>query len=108
MAHPDLDHGRGDPAVVGCVLEVAVVEVAEARHLAVLATGDRLADDEGRAGSAMVGALAGVLLHAAAEFAEGHEHDVLAAAEPRDIFNECSDMVGGIGPEAGVDVALVY
>src|SRR5690606_34937330 len=54
VLHPALDQRRVDAPVVGGVFEVAVVEVGEARHLAVLPAGDRLADDEGRAGSAVV------------------------------------------------------
>src|SRR5258707_190918 len=63
VAHPRLDHGRVDAAIVGRVLEVPVIEIREARHLAVLPASDRLANHEGRPGGTVIRALAGVFLY---------------------------------------------
>ena len=55
----------------------------------------------------MIRALAGVFLHPPAELAEGHQHHVVGPPEPRHVLDEGRDVIGRVGPQPRVHVALV-
>src|SRR5829696_2200570 len=77
---PPVEQRGVDAAEVGRVLQVTVVEVCQRRVPAVDAALYFAADDEHRAGGAVVGAGGAVLAHATAELAEAHHRDLLAVA----------------------------
>src|SRR5262249_48877316 len=107
VAPPARDDGGGDAAESRGEHHVAVVELGQARHVAIRAARNRSADQEDWRRCAMIGALAGVFLHTPAEFAEYHQHHVLRPAESSYVLHEGRDVVGGVGPQPGVDVALL-
>ena len=89
--------------------EVALVEIlrAEGGVVAVDAAFDGGAEDEHRRGGAVVGAVGGVLLHAAAELGEGHDHGFFVVALGFEVFHESADAVGEGLHEAVVGLFFV-
>src|SRR5438046_1490262 len=79
-AEPLVEERGVDAAEIEVELEVAVVEVAEARVVADRAGFHRGAGDEQTRGCPVVGTLAAVLLHAAAELGEGQQEYPLLVA----------------------------
>ena len=106
-AEPVGQEGGVDPAEVGVVLQVAVVEVVEARVVADEAgLGDR-SDDEQRRGGAVVGPVRGVLRDPAAELAEGQQRDAVGLAGGGQVVVERGDRIGELGQERRVGAELV-
>ena len=79
--HPFLEDGRVDAAEVHVRIEIALDElgIIERWHLAVMTTLDLVAEDEGHAGGAMIGAGA-VVTHAPAELREYEDDHVVGFA----------------------------
>src|SRR2546428_5358669 len=81
-AHPLFDHRRIDAAEVGRHNQIAVVvQLLEARVLAVQPAFDWRTNDVHRRSRAMVGALALILGHAAAKFRKDHHRNLRGRSE---------------------------
>src|SRR5690606_24391219 len=96
-AEPLLDEGGVYAAEVGGAREVvAEHELREARRRAVHPALHRVTDDEIHLRRAVVGALARVLGHAAAELAVHVHHDIVSAADALHLAEEALDRVRAI------------
>src|SRR6516162_10939087 len=69
-AHPPLYERSINAPEIGCVAKIAIIQIGQARRLAVVSTLNSLADHEHGAGGSMVGAQTCVLRDAAPELAE--------------------------------------
>ena len=87
------------------ILQVAGVEVAQAGVVADGAALDAGAGHEQARGGAVVGALAGVLLDAAAELRERHQPDALVVAGLPQRLEEGRDAVGHLAEQVAVLLA---
>ena len=105
-AHPAVEHGGVDGAEVRRELQVAAVEVGERDGLAVHAAVDAAAEQEHRRGRAVIGALAGVLLRAAAELRPGHRQHVFVFAVRREVGVEGRQRVAELAQQRLVLVEL--
>src|SRR2546428_11697819 len=93
-AHPLFDHRRIDAAEVRRHDQIAVVvQLLEARVLAVQPAFDWRADDGHWRGRAMVGAPTLILGHAAAEFGKDHHRDLRGASEACEVLEEAFERV---------------
>ena len=107
-SQPLLDDGGVEPAEVVVGLKVALGQVLgpQGRISAVMAALDLVADHEGRAAGAVVGAGA-VVLDAAAELGEQHHDQVVTGVMLGQVIEEVADGGGHVGPQLGVHRRLV-
>src|SRR3954447_16116680 len=108
-AEPAVEQGGVDPAEVGVMLQVAGVELVggQARVLADDASTHGRTRQEEAGGGAMVGPLAAVLLHAAAEFREGHQHHTPGMTRALQLGEEAGDRVGDLLEQLLMPLELV-
>ena len=107
-AEPLLDHRRVDAAEVGGHLQVAVVQIDQARVPAIQPTLDTLTNDEHRCRGAVIGAETGILLDPSTKFREHHDGHVARSPDPLQILDKSTDRVGGVGKQPRVRVRLVH
>ena len=108
-AEPAVEESGVDPAEVGVVLQVAGVELVggQAGVRADDAPLDGRAGHEEAGGCAVVGPFAAVLLDAAAEFREGHEHHAAGVPRALELGEEASDGVGDLLEQLLMPLELV-
>ena len=107
-AEPLLDRRGVDAPEVRRHLHVAVVEIGEARMLAVEAALDALADDEHRRRGAVIGAEAAVLFDAASELGEDHDGDFVRPADALEVLDESAHGVGGVHQQPAMEIGLLH